>query len=90
MPGVFSDEFPAPSAPADLLAKVQAALNDENVRPVADRVCAFRSRSPGGRYLPEPAGSNGWRKSGGRKSGSVKPGGIKIEVSDCFKCNLLI
>ncbi len=24
--------------PADLLAKVQAALNDENVRPVADRV----------------------------------------------------
>ena len=59
MPGVFSDEFPAPSAPADLLAKVQAALNDENVRPVADRVCAFRSRSPGERYLPEPAGSNG-------------------------------
>ncbi|THD48886.1 baseplate assembly protein [Enterobacteriaceae bacterium ML5] len=26
------------TAPADLLAKVQAALNDENVRPVADRV----------------------------------------------------
>ena len=90
MPGVFSDEFPAPAAPADLLAKVQATLNDENVRPVADCVYALRSRSPRRRYLSEPAGSNGWRKSGGRKSGSVKPGGIKIEVSDCFKCNLLI